>query len=98
MRNKYPGNCCICNKYVPAQIGHCERINKKYIYTGDSKQEWFVRCEKCVGKGAPWKQKCSTCGKKLAQGEGHYKKIKEDEGDGAYSEKWIAYCDKCKKE
>lgn len=90
MRNKYPGSCCICNKLIPVGEGYIERdkIEKKF----------FVRCENCVGKGAPWKQKCHKCGKKLLAGEGHYKETKEDEGGGWYSTKWTVYCDKCQEE
>lgn len=87
MRNKYPGNCCICNKHVPAGKGYFERGRAG---------RWLVRCENCCGKGAPYKQKCHKCGKKLFPGEGHYEHTKEDEGGGWYSTIWKAYCDKCK--
>jgi len=54
MRNKYPGNCCICGNLVKAGAGHFEIVNHKKIYMGNCKKRWFVRCKKCVGKGAPW--------------------------------------------
>lgn len=88
MRNRYPGNCCICNQHVAAGEGYFELSNNKFL----------VRCEDCVGKGAPGKQKCKECDKKLLPGEGHYEKTKEDEGGGWYSIRWIAYCGKCQKE
>ena len=89
MRNKYPGNCCICNKRVAAGEGYAECSPAK---------KWFVRCKKCVGKGAPWKQKCNICGKTVLPGKGHRKKTKEDEGGGWYSIRWTVYCDKCQNE
>lgn len=92
MRNRYPGNCCICAKHVPSGNGYFELAGKT------NNKKFLVRCEDCVGKGAPWKQKCQGCGKKLLPGEGHYEEIKEDEGGGWYASRWIAHCDKCQKE
>lgn len=53
MRNKYPGWCCICGKYVPKGKGHFEPNRKKCYGTSF---KWFVRCLDCIGKGAAYKQ------------------------------------------
>lgn len=41
MRNRYPGNCFMCDEHVPAHAGYFQRLAGR----------WVVRCRKCVGKG-----------------------------------------------
>lgn len=41
MRNRFPGHCLRCNKYVPVGEGHFQRHSGK----------WLVRCKLCTGKG-----------------------------------------------
>lgn len=40
-RNKFPGYCYCCGKFVPVGYGHFERH-----YTGQS--NWRIKCVKCA--------------------------------------------------
>lgn len=41
-RNRYPGFCYCCGKYVPAGYGHFERR------WGQSGNKWQIKCVKCA--------------------------------------------------
>lgn len=40
-RNRYPGYCYCCGKYVPAGYGHFERIYNSPV-------KWRIKCVKCA--------------------------------------------------
>lgn len=41
-RNRYPGYCYCCGKYVPPGYGHFERR------WGQSGNKWRIKCVKCA--------------------------------------------------
>lgn len=41
-RNRYPGYCYCCGKYVPARYGHFE------LCKGNSATKWRIKCVKCA--------------------------------------------------
>lgn len=41
-RNRYPGFCYCCGKYVPGGYGHFERR------WGQSGNKWQIKCVKCA--------------------------------------------------
>lgn len=43
MRNKFPGYCYKCGKYVPTGYGFFEHVN--YLEYG---KKWRVKCVKCT--------------------------------------------------
>lgn len=54
MRNKYPGNCVRCGKFVPPGEGYFEKVYRgdpKSPLHHDKRTRWVVRCMDCVGKG-----------------------------------------------
>lgn len=58
MRNRYPGYCLKCGKYVLSQQGYFQRLNNK----------WRVKCVDCVITDK------ETKGASLSNAQKHYKK------------------------